>query len=103
MSSAQQVVVDVLVGAGTVVAVLASLAALRTRSVYRRLHCLTVLTSVASPLVGLGAVVADGFGLAGASVLAIVVLLAITGPILGAATGRLNAAHDGVVDVDVSE
>jgi multicomponent Na+:H+ antiporter subunit G len=103
MSNAQQVATDVLVGAGTVLAVLASLAALRARSVFRRLHCLTVVTSVASPLVGLGAVVADGFGLAGASVLAVVVLLAVTGPILGAATGRLNAQHDGIIELDTPE
>lgn len=92
------VVVDVLVGAGVLVVVLASAAALRSKSVFRRLHYLTVLTSVAAPLIGVGAIVADGFGLAGASVLAIVVLLAATGPVLGAATGRLNARRDGIVD-----
>ena len=92
-----EVVVDVLVGLGTLVAVLACLAALRSRSLYRRLHYVTILTSVASPLIGVGAIVADGFGLAGASVLLVVVVLAFTGPVLSAATGRLNAHRDGVV------
>lgn len=97
------VATDILVGAGTVIAVLASLAALRARSAFRRLHYLTVLTSVAGPLIGIGAIVANGFGFAGATVLAIVVLLAITGPILGAATGRLNAQRDGVVTPETPE
>ncbi|HKN98118.1 MAG TPA: monovalent cation/H(+) antiporter subunit G [Pseudonocardiaceae bacterium] len=103
MSSATNVAVDVLVGAGALVVVLASAAALRSRSVYRRLHYLTMLTSVAAPLIGAGAIVANGFGLAGASVLAIVVLLAVTGPVLGAATGRLNARRDGIVDGQAPE
>lgn len=92
------VLADVLLGLGTVLAVLASVAALRSRSVFRRLHYLTVLTSLAAPLVGAAMIVADGLGLTGASVLLIVVLLAVTGPILSAATGRLNAQRDGVVE-----
>ncbi|HEX4722043.1 MAG TPA: monovalent cation/H(+) antiporter subunit G [Pseudonocardiaceae bacterium] len=95
-----EVIADVLVGLGTLIAVLASLAALRARSVYRRLHYLTVVTSVAAPLIGIGAIVVDGLGLTGASVLAVVVLLAVTGPILGAATGRLNAQRDGIISTE---
>lgn len=101
--SARDIAVDALVSAGTVLAVLASLAALRGGIAYRRLHYLTVLTSVASPLIGLGAIVADGPGLAGASVLLIVLVLGVTGPILGAAAGRLNAERDGVIDVRIPE
>jgi multicomponent Na+:H+ antiporter subunit G len=103
MDDLRQVVVDVLLGAGTVLAVLASLAALRSRSVYRRLHYLTVVTSAATPLIGLGLVVADGLGLTAASVLLIVVLLAVTGPVLGAATGRLNARQDGILTSEEPE
>jgi multisubunit Na+/H+ antiporter MnhG subunit len=98
-----EVIADVLVGMGTLVAVLASLGALRARSVFRRLHYLTVLTSVATPLIGLGVLVVVGIGLTGATVLAIVVLLAGTGPILGAATGRLNAQRDGVIDAETPQ
>jgi multisubunit Na+/H+ antiporter MnhG subunit len=99
----RSVIVDVLVGAGTLIAVLACVAALRSGSVYRRLHYLTVVTSVAGPLVGLGVIVADGPGLTGASVLLIIVLSAVTGPVLGAATGRLNAQRDGIVEAATPE
>ena len=98
-----QVIADILVGLGTLVVVLASIGALRARSVFRRLHYLTVITSVGAPAIGAGALVVDGIGLTGASVLAIVVLLAITGPILGAAVGRLNAQREGVVPVETPE
>lgn len=97
------VAADVLVSVGTLVAVLASLAAVRARSPFRALHYLAVLTSVAGPLVGAGAIVANGFGFAGATVLATVILLAVTGPILGAATGRLNAQRDGVIEAATPE
>jgi len=94
-----EVIADILVAVGTLVVVLASVAAARARSVFRRLHYLTVITSVGAPAIGAGAVVVDGLGLTGATVLAIVVLLAITGPILGAAVGRLNAQREGVIPV----
>jgi multisubunit Na+/H+ antiporter MnhG subunit len=97
------VVVDVLVGAGVLVAVLSCLAALRSRSVYRRLHYLTAVTSLAGPLVGIAAIVMDGPGLTGASVLLVILALAVTGPVLGAATGRLNARRDGVVHTETPQ
>ncbi|HEY4459528.1 MAG TPA: monovalent cation/H(+) antiporter subunit G [Pseudonocardiaceae bacterium] len=103
MADVREVIAEVLLGLGTTVAILASLAALRSRSVFRRLHCLTVLTSVAGPLVGLAMVVADGPGLTGATVLVIVVLLAVTGPVLGAATARRNAQRDGVIEAEGPE
>jgi multicomponent Na+:H+ antiporter subunit G len=103
MAEIREVIADVLLGSGTLIAVLASLAALRSRSVYRRLHYLTALTSLAGPLAGIAMIVVDGPGLTGASVLLIVLLLAVTGPILGAATGRLNAQRDGVVTMDSPE
>jgi multicomponent Na+:H+ antiporter subunit G len=96
-------IANVLLGLGVVVAILASLAALRSRSVYRRLHYLTVLTSLAAPLVGVSLIVSDGPGLTGASVLLITFLLAVTGPILSAATGRLNAQRDGVIEPESPE
>ena len=84
-----------LVGAGTVLAVLAALSALRPGSVYRRLHYLTVINSLAAPLIGLGLLAVDGFGLTGATIALIVLLQAVCGPVLGAATAKLNAKHDG--------
>lgn len=103
MTDLRDLIADVLLGLGTLTTVLASLAALRSRSVFRRLHYLTVLTSLAAPLVGVAIIVVDGPGLTGASVLLITVLLAITGPILSAATGRLNAQREGVIKVDSPE
>lgn len=91
-----ELAIDILVGLGTLLAALASVAALRSRSIYRRMHYLTILTTVAGPLIGAGAIVADGPGLAGASVLLVVLVLAITGPALSAATARLNAQRDQV-------
>lgn len=87
-----------LVGSGTVLAVAAALSALRPGSVYRRLHCLTVITSLAGPLIGLGLLTVDGFGLTGATIAVIVLLQAVCGPVLGAATAKLNAVEDGRVD-----
>jgi len=66
MSSATALASGVLVTAGTAVTVLAALAALRPAPV----------------------------GLTTAMVLLIVVLLAVCGPVLGAAVGRLNAQRD---------
>jgi multicomponent Na+:H+ antiporter subunit G len=103
MGSARQVVVDVLLAGGVGLTVLSSLAALRSRSVFRRLHYLTVVTSLAAPLVGLAAVVADGVGLTAATVVLIVVLLACTGPVLSAVTGRRNAQRDHVIEVESPE
>lgn len=87
---------EVLVGAGTLVAILAALATVLPGSVYRRLHFLTVLNSAAAPLIGAGAAVAGGWSLTTATVLMIVLLLMFTGPVLGAAIGRANAQRDGL-------
>lgn len=103
MTDPRDLVADVLLGLGTLTAILASLAALRSRSVFRRLHYLTVLTSVAAPLVGIALIVADGPGLTGASVLLIMIFLGVTGPILGAATGRLNAQRENVIESESPE
>jgi multisubunit Na+/H+ antiporter MnhG subunit len=94
---------DVLLALGVGLVVLASLAALRSRSVFRRLHYLTVVTSLAGPLVAVAVLVADGFGLTALSVVLILVLLAVTGPVLSAATGRLNAQREHVIEVDSPE
>lgn len=88
------VVALVLAGAGIAVIVAAALAALRPRDVLTRLHYLAPATSLGGPLVGAGLAVANGWSPTTATVLLVVVLLAATGPVLGAATGRV-AANDG--------
>ncbi|MBO0840803.1 MAG: monovalent cation/H(+) antiporter subunit G [Sciscionella sp.] len=95
--NAGTVIGEVLALTGVVVAVLASVAALRPRSVYVRLHYLTAVTSLAGPLVGAGAALSDGLTIATANVLLIVLVVAVTGPILSSAVGRLNAQRDEIV------
>jgi multisubunit Na+/H+ antiporter MnhG subunit len=97
------VIVDVLLAAGVGLVVVASLAALRFRSVFQRLHYLTVVTSLAGPLVAVAVLVADGIGLTAVTVVLIAVLLAFTGPVLSAATGRLNAQRDHVIEIEAPE
>jgi multicomponent Na+:H+ antiporter subunit G len=83
------VLAEALLGVGVLLTVLASLAAVLVRTVVDRLHFLTVITSVAAPLVGLALAIQNGLGFTTGQILLIVVLLAVTGPVLSAATGRL--------------
>jgi multicomponent Na+:H+ antiporter subunit G len=87
----------VVTGLGVLAVVLACLVALRPRTAFPRLHLNSVVSSLAGPLIGLGVVLANGISLTSATVLLIVLLLAVTGPVLGAALGRLTAQQDGAV------
>lgn len=93
----------VLVTAGTILTMLASVAAALPGSVYRRLHYQVVVTSVAGPLIGMGAALAEGPGLTTALVLVIMLLLAGTGPVLSMAVARVNAQHDGIATAESPE
>jgi monovalent cation/proton antiporter MnhG/PhaG subunit len=86
-----------LYAAGLAVVVLAPLAALRVRHVYNRLHFVTPMTSLGAPLIGLALAIQNGWGLTTAQELLIVGVLAVTGPVLAAATGRLAAQRDGLI------
>jgi multicomponent Na+:H+ antiporter subunit G len=77
--------------------VLSCLSALTLRRVYNRLHFLTPATSLGAPLIGLAVAVYNGWGLTTAEVLFIVFLLAVTGPVLEAATGRVAAQREGLL------
>jgi multisubunit Na+/H+ antiporter MnhG subunit len=79
----------VLVWLGVVVTVLSAVAAVFLRPVLPRLHALTPITMLAGPLVGLGLALRSGWTITTATLLAITVLLAVTGPTLGAVTARL--------------
>ncbi|RSM91622.1 hypothetical protein DMH04_01175 [Kibdelosporangium aridum] len=83
-----------LVFLGTLVTVLSVLSALRLRPAVARLHTLTPITSLGSPLIGAGVVIANGWSLTSVTVLAIAVLMAVTGPALSAATARLTAQEE---------
>lgn len=98
--SAGHVAALVLLWAGIAVTVLACLGALTTRRVYVRLHFLSPATSIGAPLAGLALAVANGWGLTTAQDLFIVFILAITGPALETATGRMAAQREGLIEKD---
>jgi multicomponent Na+:H+ antiporter subunit G len=101
--SAGQVVSDVLLGVGVLVAVAAAVGALAVRDVLDRLHFLTPVTSLAAPLVGTSLAVANGWGATTAQILLTVFLLAVAGPVLESATGRMLAQERGVVPAEEPE
>lgn len=88
---------ELLLWAGIAITVLSCLGALTFRRVYLRLHYLTPVTSIGAPLVGLALAVDNGWGLTMALDVFIVFLLAITGPVLEAATGLVSAQREGLV------
>jgi multicomponent Na+:H+ antiporter subunit G len=87
------VVVLVLLGLAALVVVLSAVGLVAAPSVLPRLHFIAPVTSLAAPLVGVAYVVDQGIGLAAGLVLLVVSVLALTGPPLGAAIGRLAAAE----------
>ena len=97
------VVGAVAVGAGCLVVVACAVAAVLVRGVYRRLHLLSPVTSLGGPLIGLGLVLANGVSLTSGTVLLVVGLLALTGPVLVTAVGRVAALRDGLIDGDDGE
>lgn len=97
MSAAEHDVVLGLLAAGAAVVVVTSLRAVLARGVYNRLHFLSPVTSLAGPLIGLALAINSGWNLTTAQILLIVALLALTGPVLEAATGRLAAQRDELV------
>jgi multisubunit Na+/H+ antiporter MnhG subunit len=92
------VIAWILLWAGVTAAVAASVAALFSGGLYRRLHFLASVTSISGPLVGLALVVDNGWSLTSALVVLTIVLLGVTGPVLSAATARVVAQRDGIVE-----
>lgn len=93
----RETVVAVLLAAAGVVVVLSGLGLLAARDQLPRLHFVTPVTSAAAPLTGAAYVVQLGPGLASGLVVAIVLALAATGPVLGAAIGRAAAGEEGIL------
>lgn len=85
------IVGQVLLGAGVLVAVASAIGALVVRDVLDRLHFLSPVTSLAAPLVGVAMAVENGWSATTAGILFTVFLLALSGPVLASATGRLVA------------
>lgn len=78
----------VLAALGAGIAVLASVAMLLVSRAFVRLAYLTVVTSLAAPLIGAGLIMVEGVGSSGLMVAATVLVLAATGPVVSASTGR---------------
>lgn len=90
-------------GAGVTVVVLTGLAALRVRRVEDRLHYLTPATSLGAPLVGLGLVIANGWGLTSAQIAVTCTVMVVTGPALTSAVLRVAGQRAGTVSGESPE
>ena len=78
-----------LIGAGVLVCLLSAAGAVRARDVLDRLHFLTPVTSVGTPLIAIGLAVHAGWHLATALLLLCAAVLLPAGPVLASATGRV--------------
>lgn len=91
------VISDALLAASLLVTVLSAIGALAMRTTYGRLHYLTPVTTVAGPLFAAAIVVHTGWGITAGLQILIVAILAISGPILEMATGRVEAQQRGLL------
>ncbi|QRP49557.1 monovalent cation/H(+) antiporter subunit G [Amycolatopsis sp. FDAARGOS 1241] len=95
------VAAQVLVFAGVAVVLLSAVGMLRARDLFTRLHLLSPVTTLGAPLIGAGLVLTNGWHLGSGAIVAVVVLLAVTGPVLQAATARLEANRRELTDEDL--
>jgi monovalent cation/proton antiporter MnhG/PhaG subunit len=86
--------------AGVAVVVFSALAALAVPTVFERLHLLTVTTSFGTPLIALGLIISSGWSPGSAAIAVIAAVVVVTSPAMSAATARLAAQREGVIDVD---
>jgi multicomponent Na+:H+ antiporter subunit G len=92
------------VGLGVAVAVASALSALIVGADhYNRLHFVTPITSVAGPLVAIGLCIQSGWGITAGTIILIVGLLFVGGPITSSAAGRLMAQDEGKVDSEAPQ
>jgi multicomponent Na+:H+ antiporter subunit G len=91
--SARDLALELLLGLAALVVVLSAVGVVAAPSVLARLHFLSPVSAVAGPLVAVAYLVDQGPGLAWGLVVATVAVLALTGPTLGSAIGRLSAGQ----------
>lgn len=96
------VIVDVLVAAGVATCVIAAIGAVAARDLLDRLHFLTPVTSVGTPLIGVGLAAHAGWQLSTAMVLLCVAVMLVAGPVLASATGRVIAGPSRPPNPDTS-
>lgn len=102
----KQIVIDVLASLATLVIVLSGVGALIVRGPMAKLHFLSPMTSLASPLLGIALVLQQGWGIASGLVLLTIGLLAGSSPVLESATARLIGLEQGILperDADEEE
>lgn len=89
-----------LVFAGVAVIVFCTLAAAALTRTFDRLHLLTATTSFGGPLIGVGLIISQGWTESSAVIAVTLVVVLLSSPVISAATARLTAQHDGLVDED---
>ena len=70
---------------------------------FNRLHFVTPITSVAGPLIAVGLCIQTGWGITAGTIILVVGLLFVAGPVTAAATGRLMAQARGEVDSEAPQ
>jgi multicomponent Na+:H+ antiporter subunit G len=88
---------------GVLVTVLSALGAALLSSTLDRLHLITLTTTIGVPLVGLGLALENGWSMTTAMVVLICVVLTGSGPVITAATGRVQAQREGLVEQESPE
>jgi len=88
---------------GLAIVVLCALLALRLRRPMDRLHLLAPMTTLGAPLVALGLALRHGWALPTAQILLIGLLIALTGPAMTSATGRVIGMREGKVPRETPE
>lgn len=68
-----------------------------------RLHFVTPITSVAGPLIAVGLCIQTGWGITAGTIILVVGLLFVAGPVTAAATGRLMAQERDEVDSEAPQ
>ena len=96
----RHVVALVLASLGVAVIVASCLAAVVAADTLPRLHFATPVTSLGTPLVSVGLCVESGLGLTAATIIAIAVIVMVSGPVLSAAVGRVAGQLEGQLPPD---
>ncbi|MGH3745132.1 MAG: monovalent cation/H(+) antiporter subunit G [Mycobacteriales bacterium] len=94
------VVVDVLLASSLLVVVLSVFGALVLRTTLAKVHYVTPVTSVAGPLFAAALVVDTGWGITAGLDILIAALMAVSGPLLGMAIGRVEAQQQGLIPTE---
>lgn len=87
-----------LIFAGVAVMVFSALLATAQPRVFDQLHLLTASTSSGMPLLGAGLVISHGWSESSAMIVLTIAFIAISSPVISAATARLTEQHDGPVE-----